>query len=275
MPPGHASASSWNLHRVFVMVALVANVLAILAHFRFDFMTLVAGLPEVAPALPGVVFGIVLAYFARPWVYLTAGLLNAILPLMVLFVFGALATLGSPGAGSDYQSSLLLAVGLVFSLWGGIAGFVATRKGDAIPLRQSPATRSGMAAMAAIALVLGASFSGFAASEQMRAATGAAFDVVPDETVTVVMKDFMFAPREVTIPAGKLVELVIDNQDSTMHTFTYTANGRDVDVTLVGGVKTSVLVKIDTPQTIPFWCTPHSGGADDDGEGMVGTVIVA
>jgi hypothetical protein len=66
------------------------------------------------------------------------------------------------------------------------------------------------------------------------------------------------------------------NDDSALHTFTYHMDAREFEVTIPGGGSTKMLVKIDEPQTIHFWCAPHSGGAGDmEDDSMWGTLVVA
>lgn len=258
------------------MLGALAIPIAGFAESGYNLAAFLDFLPMLAPALPGVVFSIVLIFFVRPWVYLTAGLLNAVLPLMVLLLFGEITSLGNVVGGTSYQGLLLLVTALAFSLVGGIGGFVRERKGRQTQLREALRTREGIGIALAVAVVLGMfTASGLAISGAKTLAAGGSYDVVPDETLQLVMKDHAFNPKELRVAAGNLVEIQIDNQDSATHTFTYEANGKTFNQQVMGMSQSRVLVRFDAPQTVAIWCIPHSGGAEDtDPESMIGRIIV-
>jgi plastocyanin len=51
----------------------------------------------------------------------------------------------------------------------------------------------------------------------------------PLEAYTVIIKDHVFSPAEVTVPAGKKVRLIVENQDSTPEEFeSYDLNREEI-----------------------------------------------
>lgn len=118
----------------------------------------------------------------------------------------------------------------------------------------------------------------------------ALFDEDVDETVTIEMQDIEFAPVTVTIHAGELVELVLDNTGAIPHDFTIATidadhayhdgaavDGHDVHGdefamhhALEGGDASEMRLRVHEPGEYEFWCTvPGHREA-----GMVGTLIV-
>lgn len=95
------------------------------------------------------------------------------------------------------------------------------------------------------------------------------YDVAPDAQAALALRAYRFAPAELRVPAGQLVELVVTNEDEAHHTFTYDARGETFDHALPGGETTRILVRFDAGE-IPFWCKPHGSA----GDGMHGTIIV-
>lgn len=270
--------STWNLNRALVIAGSICVLLALFAFGGWTVGGVAKIAPEAAPAAPGFLFAILLAFYARPWVYLTAGILNAVLPLMVLLIFGGYTALIEPIAGFETQSILFLVLALVLSLVGGIAGFVQGRRGAQPHLRDALRTRHGLWSTLFVVLVAGMFVASSLASAAVReqAAAGGGYDLVADEVVTLSTENFQFAPRTLDIPAGKLVEIAITNKDTGGHTFTYVLGGKTYDHPLPGGATTKVLVRFDTPQSIPFWCKPHSNGEGDTAEdSMTGTMVVA
>lgn len=58
------------------------------------------------------------------------------------------------------------------------------------------------------------------------------------EAFTIVIKEHRFEPGQITIPAGKKVELIVDNQDATEEEFDSSDLNREK---LVGGGKKGVI----------------------------------
>lgn len=273
-----SDTNAWNLNRLLVVLAAACTFLSSIIFANYSVATWLASIPQLAPAFPGWIFAIVLAFYARPWVYLTAGILLSVLPLMVILLFGGMFAILQPISGGEYQSVILLLLALVLALTGGISGFRQGRKGAHTPLRGAMRTTKGLAVSLVAALLVGVFVTGGLAGAAVKemAAAGGSYNVVPDHTVSLATKDFVFSPRELEIPAGQLVEIVIRNEDAAGHTFTYQVGGRTFDTFLPGDATVKVLVRFDAPQTIPFWCKPHSGGAGDaSADSMTGRIVVA
>lgn len=270
--------STWNLNRLLVIAGAASVLFALFAFAGWTVAGVLKVVPEAAPALPGFAFAILLAIYARPWVYLTAGILNCVLPLMVLFIFGGYTAIIEPISGFESQSILFLLLGLVLSLTGGIGGFVQGRRGAQTPLVGAMRSRTGLLTALFVVLVAGMFLASTLASAAVRAqaSAGGAYDVVADQTVTLSTEDFQFSPRSIEVREGKLVEIAIANKDTGGHTFTYAVGGKTYDHPLPGGATTKVLVRFDGAQTIPFWCKPHSDGEGDTSpDSMTGTIVVA
>lgn len=74
-------------------------------------------------------------------------------------------------------------------------------------------------------------------------------------SVVVVIKDHRFVPPKVTVPAGKRIELIIENHDSTPEEFESTDLRREKIV--VGNGKTSVWVSPLPAGTYSFFGDFH------------------
>jgi len=86
-------------------------------------------------------------------------------------------------------------------------------------------------------------------------------------TITVVMSDFQFTDKTITIKAGTSV--IFSNQGTKKHTATADDNSFDTGVILPGA--SSAPVKFDKPGTFPYFCQFHGapGGVD-----MAGVITV-
>lgn len=115
-------------------------------------------------------------------------------------------------------------------------------------------------------------------------------NATPVASVTIQAKDVKFVPDTVTVPAGSVVELKLENLDETEHDFQ--VDGLDAEVSSGGSVKTghagghggsqtvavhttanevgSIVFKANKKGTYNFYCT-ISGHKE---AGMVGTLIV-
>lgn len=265
-------SAPWNANRVIVLVGALVQLAAV------AIFVAVTGAPEDAAAfLPGILAGVALAFFAPAWMYLVAGVLLALFPLVVLFVFGAYAGLLHPGAGIDATALLMLAVGALLGLVGGIAGFVQARGRRAPSARETLRTPQGLVAALLVALAAGMALSNALAESDYRlVGASSANNVVPDETIQMSTTGAAFAPQLVEVPVGKLVALRITNGDPFAHTFTYEADGEERTSIIPPKGETTLYFKRDAPQTIAFWCAPHSGGKGDRAEGsMWGDLQVA
>ena len=263
-------AHPWNVNRILVLAG-AATCLAAVAIF------VGAGAPteQVVPLLPGIVLGLVLAAYAPSWMYLVSGIGTAVFPLLVIGVFGAYEAILHPVSGIEGSAVTLLGLGAVLCLVGGVAGFTQARRKSAPHARDLLRAPQGLAGVLLAALTAGLLLSGaWATADSRLVATTPASLIVPDETIRLVTTGAAFAPKEVTIPLGKLVALHVENGDAMVHTFTYHADGVERTSVIPAKSEMDIHFRFDAPQTIHYWCAPHSGGAADDGTGMVGTLVV-
>lgn len=86
---------------------------------------------------------------------------------------------------------------------------------------------------------------------------GGGYDFTPTESVSIVTEEFEFVPKDFSIKAGVITEIMVENRDAAFHTFTYELDGKTYNHDLVGGKTATFLVRVDGPQTIKFWCEPH------------------
>ena len=84
-------------------------------------------------------------------------------------------------------------------------------------------------------------------------------------TITIVMKDFEFADKNVTIKAG--TSIIFSNQGTKKHTATADDNSFDTGVVAPG--TSSAPIKFDKPGTIPFYCQFHGGPGGVDMSGVI------
>ncbi len=98
-------------------------------------------------------------------------------------------------------------------------------------------------------------------------ATRASTEASQGNTITIVMSDFAFEPKTVTIPVGS--SIVFTNESATNHTAT--ADTMLFDTQVVAPHTSSKPIRFDTAGTFPFHCQFHGGPG---GIGMSGIIIV-
>lgn len=76
---------------------------------------------------------------------------------------------------------------------------------------------------------------------------------------TIVIKEHRFQPGELTVPSGKRIKLVIDNQDGTPEEFE--SHELRVEKIIPGGTKGTVSVGPLRPGTYPFFGEFHEATA--------------
>lgn len=273
-PTVAVAAPAWTIGRLSIVVAFFLTVAAALLFHNFDVVS--AAAQEGIFLAPALVFTVVLFFLARPWVYLTAGILVSVLPLLVLFVFGGILGLAQPAHGNESLSLYLLLPALLLALPAGILGFAKGRKNRFQPLvRGGWRSNQGVYTVAIAALFVGVLVASAFASEAAREAVASGgYDFAAAARVTFATQDFVFAPNSVSVGRGVITELEVENRDAALHTFTYEKGGTEYSHDLLGGATSRFLVRFDDAGAVKFWCNPHSDGAADTGEGMVGTLTV-
>ncbi|HEV8360983.1 MAG TPA: hypothetical protein VGR28_11065 [Candidatus Thermoplasmatota archaeon] len=265
-----APARGWSLPRALLVAGFLGVLTAAMLH---DPGALAS--PEAIPFVPSIVATALLVQRETPRRLLAAALALMVMPLLVLFAFGALPELANPAAGTTYLGLMLLLFALVVAAPVGIQGWRRGRRGAALPRARAGARAgAGLFAVLAAAALLGAGTAGVLASAKVATSSAGGYDFAPDATVHAVAKGFSYA-GEVRLAAGVVTELVVENQDSAFHTFTYSVGGATYSHDLPGGATGKFLVKIDQPGTVQYWCQPHSGGAAGARTGMVGSLVVA
>lgn len=264
--------SPFSLNRLIVLVAGVLQLVAIGIFVATGGPSVLA---EAAPLLLGFVGAIILAFWAPRWMYLVAAVLIAAFPLLILFVFGAYAAITHPGGGAESLALTILLLSAIVGIIGGVAGFVQAPRGQPRPgdfLR----TGQGLGTALTAALFVGLMVSSVWTGSMLRdIVVHSANAVEPDETVLLVAQTSLFAPREVTIPVGKVVALHIENKDSVMHTFAYKLGGVQHESPVPPETEVDFFFNLKQAQTIRFWCSPHSGGeSDTDPASMWGSLRV-
>lgn len=265
-------SSSWNLNRVLVLLGAALTIVAL------GLMIGGAGAPvaEMAPFFLGPVAAVVLAFYAPRWMYLVAGILGSLFPLVVVFVFGAFNAIIHPGIGVEGAAVTLVLLAAIVSLLGGIMGFVQAKR---TPPAAADMTRApqGVAAIALAALFIGVILAnGWAGADHRLIATAPATLVDADRTLTLHTTGAAFAPRALELNAGELTAIHIVNGDPIAHTFTYHMDGVERTTLIPPESEMDIWFRVPAGTTIHFWCAPHSAGASDTSEdGMWGTLTAA
>jgi plastocyanin len=265
-------AHPWNLDRALVALGAAIVILATAWAIVLDPATGIRSSPFGVGAL----LALAIVVYAPPWMYLVSGILTSAFPLLVIFGFGALGAIEHPGGGAESSSLILALMGALIALIGGIAGFVQTRRKTAPPAGAGMGATQGAFAGLIAALLLGLMLGNtFASADVLQFAQHPGSHVEgADLTRTLVAGGIAFAPDPLTMPAGKLVALDLRNDDHVFHTMSYRLNG-SVHTTLIPvGSHQTLWFKFDAPQSIHFWCDPHSSETDTTPGGMHGDIVV-
>lgn len=246
----------WTMNKTFIMLGQVAFLAALVFEFGFKVT------PEMAPAIPGLAFTIVLLFLDAAWLYLAAGILVSVLPLMVVFLFAGPGAIVDPTVGRSYMAFVLSIVAVLLALPAGIRGFLDRRHGTGLHVSETFQSKWGAVTVSVVLVLLGAGLAGVAAGEVLKEKAGAGgYDNIPiASTALVTMKDFAFVPKEVAVRSGEIVEIKVVNEDSAAHTFTYELGGKTFDHEVPGETTVSFLAQFDAAGSIPYWCIPHSNG---------------
>lgn len=84
-----------------------------------------------------------------------------------------------------------------------------------------------------------------------------------EETITLRIKNHRFSPSEITVPAGKKVKLLVENQDATPEEFDSHALNREK--TIAGNSSSSIYIGPLTAGRYPFAGEFHA----DTAQGIV------
>ncbi len=258
----------WTLYRALVVAGFVSMVLAVAVLGSID--PSVVG-PLLIVLLPGMVATGLLVWRDRPRFYLFAGLMNSLLAFTTI-PFGLFGALANPLLGPVYEAGVLTALSLLLALPAGVLGYQRGRAGvRARPLPEGLFSLQGLAAIAIVAVSVGAMAAGSLAYQALNALPPTpppAYDLSRFSNVSIGASNSRFSPSAFNVTACVLTRITILNEDDTLHTFTYTNNGTTYSHDLVPGSVTRFFVLFLTPGTVPFWSIP------DRSTSMVGNITV-
>ena len=251
---------AWSLERVLVLGGFISMVLADIILGRGD-PSLIGIL--LVLLLPGFISTGLLLWRPRSAYYLLAGVSNSVLAIGGI-AFGLFGYLVNPLAGSYYVAAVLIVLSAALALPAGIIGYLRGQAGRAErPLEEGIRSLHGLAAIAVVALSLGAIAGGSLAYQSVNrpAPTGEpAFDIVPFATqVLQVTSTNGFSPKNFNVSVSRVIQIIIYNEEEATHTFTYTNNGKNYSHVVVGindpRFPTRFFVLFDTVGTVPFRST--------------------
>lgn len=228
-----------------------------------------AGLVLYLPiAIPGILGPLLVLWRGKGWAYLLSAIGLLLLPLLLLsYSPGSVA---DPLRGPEFVASAMMVLSAALGVPAGIAGFRGAKRGAAkVSARDGLRTRWGIAAVLVTGLLFGAMLGSTGAWMVAISSAGTSSDIAPEATVTLAAENYLFAPTNITVPAGKVTEIVVVNKDTAYHTFTYTLNGTTYSHAVLGSSTTKFLVFFAAPASVRFWCIPH------ESMGMTGTMNIA
>jgi len=258
--------AGWTLERALVLAGFVTMALSLVVLASGDLSVL--GLSLVL-LVPGGVFTSLLLWKGLPWTYLVAGIANSLVAIIAI-PFGLLGVLTNPLLGPMYGGFVLAALSLLLALPAGVSGYLQGRRRVVPrPLAEGVHTFYGFAAIALVALSVGALVAGSLAYRNLpipSSGAGEAIDFTPTAQVSVVTADSRFQPSSFNVTAGIVTRITVLNEDNARHTFTYTVNGTTYNHDLLPGSTTRFLVLFSQPGSVPFRSIPDAN--------MVGTITV-
>ncbi len=258
---------AWPFARLLIAGAFAAELVAITLFVAPS----PANATFVVPFLGPVVVLCALALWkGRRWMFLGAGITLAIFPMLVLAF--SVDSFVVPQLGIVFAAGMFLLMALFIGLPTGIWVFVYRKSGTPpMTAREGLKTRYGLFNILVVGILLGAALAGEAAyiNATSGGATNGGSDLEAEAWVNITTENFLFVPTNVSIPAGKIVEVTVTNKDSALHTFTYkvgagTASEKTYTHNLLPSSTTKFSLLISTAATVHFWCIPH------EAMGMVG-----
>lgn len=198
------------------------------------------------------VVGAVVVRLKQPWTKVVA-IVVAVMLFMGLWwtVFGLLA---GPSSFFDFMSGVLVMPGALLALIASVGAFRAQRRGR---LGSKPEGGERRAIRAAITVVaLAAVLSGI-----LTLTSRSTVDDASAAEQTVTLKDFDFAPKELSVTGGS--QVLVRNDDPFLHTFTI--DKLDIDETLTLGSEKLITIPAE-PGTYILYCKPHTEDPDRPGQ---------
>lgn len=261
----------WPFARFLLVAGFVAELIALALFVGPSPSNAVFVVPFLAPIL--ILCGLAM-WKGHAWMYLGAGISLAIFPILVLAF--SVDSFVNPLLGPVFAAGMFLVLALFLGLPTGVWVF-SHRKAPPTPMsaREGLRTRYGILTVLVGGIVLGAALAGEAAHLSATSGGGitSGADLAPQANVTVTAENFFFVPSNVSLPAGKVVEVTVVNKDNALHTLTYTVykgtpDEKTYSHNLLPSSTTKFTMLVSTPGTVHFWCVPH------EAMGMVGDFLL-
>ena len=156
--------------------------------------------------------------------------------------------LQSPDSFFDFGPSVTAIAGFLMALIGAIVAFVLDRRGSARTVATGVEQGTFGFVMAALVVLTVLSVILTPLGRETVSAEDRAGSSL------VLMKNVRFEPDLLSVAAGSSLQLVVDNDDLIIHTFTITIDDLDIDVTV--GPKSETLVELPslTPGFYVYTC---------------------
>ena len=250
---GASRWADWTLNRVLVVAGFVSAFLALVILGTTD-PSLVG--PSLLLLLPGIVSTGLLLWRPRPGFYALAGVANSLLAIITI-PFGLFFALVDPLTGPIYSAVVLATLSLLLALPAGILGYMRGQAGrHEPPFAEGVRSFQGLAAIAIVAISIGAMAAGTLAYQNLNApppSAGPVYDIPQAASVSVLASNSRFIPTTFNVTMGRVTRITILNEDDTLHTFTYTNNGTTYnhDLPAAGGT-TRFFVLFSTVGDVPF-----------------------
>jgi hypothetical protein len=256
------------LERVLVLGGFVSMVLADIILGRGD-PSLVGIL--LILLVPGFICTGLLLWRPRHVFYLLAGLANSALAIGAI-PFGLFAFLANPLLGPIYVAGVLIVLSALLALPAGVFGYLHGQAGRTEkPLAEGIRTPHGLAALAVVALSLGAIVAGSLAYQSANlppSNANAGYDIPRWTNFSIQVSGSRFLPRTFNVTAFAVTRITVLNEDGGPHTFTYVNNGTTYSHDLPAEIHTRFFVLFYLLGPVRFWSTVPSD------VGMNGTMQV-
>lgn len=254
----------------YTLVAVVGSLGIALTGLLFLGLAIATGrpiagavMPMLILTLPGLLLAGLVWRFGK-WVHLLS--LLAGLAFTLLFAPSVPFVLSHPEGGVEFIVMLVFVSGALLAIVGSGAGIVQWLRKTAVPGANAVQRR---ALQVVLGLVLLLALGSIAATATARTSVSAE---ARTGAIAVTIADFKFAPNSVRAKAGEMVRLVIRNDDSTLHTFTFKEAA--VDISVPPGAEKLVEFRAPAAGTYTFYCVPHSHEQSGKREGMTASLIV-
>lgn len=249
-----AAPDRWPLPRVVLAASALLLSVAGFVFVDFDLRFLSFGLPLLVAALVGL-----LAVLAsgEAWAHVVTGTLVTSIALMGLFLGDIVDVLPRPWLGSNSRGAYLIVAALALGLPAAVVGALRAGRGRGRPSRAtaelgSPhAVYSTAVAGVVAGLLLASGLVGPAF------ASAGAYDLTPGAVRSLAADDFAFVPAELTVTAGEVTELRVENRDPVWHTFSYARDGTTFRHDLPPNTAIAFLVRLNEPGSVDFWSDMH------------------